>query len=309
MGVFLLVMTYLAYVFIIVMYTVKVIKIARMPAHLRWELYPVIHEPKSKYGSAYHEDEREWRKSHGRTMRQGILFLLKENFKFSEYFKSNKGYWLALFPWHIGFILIVAFHILCFFGAVVMITGIPVSAASTYVLGKIFYYCILLTGVVSFIAGIFGSIGLIIKRLSDKDLKVFAAPQNYFNYIFTLVVFLSGLYAWIFVDPAFSQYREFWRGLVTLNPASVEPAATAHIILFSIFLIYLPFTRSLHYITKFFAFLWIRWDDRPNFRGSGIESNVTESLKKRVSWSAPHIPSGRTWAEITSERTHHEKKS
>src|SRR4030042_1702704 len=240
-SVFLLVITYFAYAFIIVMYTLKVIKIARMPAHLRWELYPVIYEPKSKYGSAYHEDEREWRKSRRRTMRKGIFHLLGENFKFSEYFKSNIGYWLALFPWHIGFILIIAFHILCFFGAVVMIAGIPVSAESTYVLGKIFYYCILLTGVVSFIAGSFGSIGLIIKRLSDKDLKAFAAPQNYFNYIFTLVVFFSGLYAWIFIDPAFSQYREFWRGLVTLSPASVEPATTVHIILFSIFLIYLPF--------------------------------------------------------------------
>lgn len=308
MGVFLLVLTYVAYVFIILMYTLKVIKIARMPPHLRWELYPVIHEPKRQYGSGYHEDERSWHKSHRRTMRKGILFLLKENFKFSEYFKSKKRYWLALFPWHIGFILIVAFHILCFFGAVVMIAGIPVSAGSAYVVGKIFYYCILLAGVVSFIAGAFGSIGLIINRLIDKDLHAFAVRQNYFTYLFTLVVFLSGLYAWIFIDPAFSQYREFWRGLVTFNPASVEPAAIVHIILFSMFLIYLPFTRSLHYVTKFFAFLWIKWDDRPNFRGSEIESNITELLNKPVSWSAPHIQSGRTWAEIASERTHDEEK-
>jgi nitrate reductase gamma subunit len=309
MSVFLVVLTYIAYIFIIVMYTVKAIKIARMPAHLRWELYPVIYEPKSQYGSAYQEDEREWRKSHRQTLRKGILYLLKENLRFSEYFKSNRGYWLALFPWHIGFILIITFHILCFFGAVVMVAGIPVSAESAYVVGKIFYYCILITGVFSFIAGAFGSIGLIIKRLSDKDLKAFAAPQNYFNYIFTLVVFLSGLYAWIFVDPAFSQYREFWRGLVTLNPASVEPATAAHIILFSIFLIYLPFTRSMHYITKFFAFLWVKWDDRPNFRGSQIENNIKELLDKPVSWSAPHIPQKQSWAEIASGKVHDEEKS
>jgi nitrate reductase gamma subunit len=308
MSVFLVVLTYFAYVFIVVMYSVKLIKIARMPLHLRWELYPVIHEPKSKYGSSYYEDGEQWRKNHRKTLRKGILFLLQENFKFSEYFKRNLGYWLVLFPWHIGFILIVAFHILCFFGALVMVAGIPVSAESTVILGRIFYFVILLTGVISFFTGFLGSIGLLVKRLTDRDLKVFATPQNYFNYFFTLVVFVSGLYSWYFVDPTFSQYREFWKGLVTLNPASIEYATAAHIILFALFLIYLPFTRSLHYITKFLAYLWVRWDDRPNSRGSKIERNIEEMLNKPVSWSAPHIPQGRTWAEIASEKMSHEEK-
>jgi len=308
MSVFLVVLTYFAYVFIIAMYSVKLIKIARMPLHLRWELYPVIHEPKSKYGSSYYEDIAQWKKSHRRALRKGILFLLKENFKFSEYFERNPGYWFVLFPWHIGFILIVAFHILCFFGALVMVAGIPVSAESTAILGRIFYFVILLTGVISFITGFLGSIGLLVKRLTDRDLKVFATPQNYFNYFFTLVVFISGLYSWYFVDPTFSQYREFWKGLVTLSPASVEYATAAHIVLFALFLIYLPFTRSLHYITKFFAYLWVRWDDRPNSRGSKIERNIEEMLNKPVSWSAPHIQSGRTWAEIVSEKISHEEK-
>ncbi|HUT67374.1 MAG TPA: respiratory nitrate reductase subunit gamma [Dehalococcoidales bacterium] len=308
MSVFLAVLTYFAYVFIVVMYAVKALKIARAPVHLRWELYPVIHEPKSNYGSAYYEDVEQWRKNRHKTVRKGILFLLKENFCFSEYFKRNRGYWLVLLPWHIGFILIVAFHIMCFFGALVMIADIPVSAESTFILGRIFYFLILLTGVISFVAGSFGSIGLVIKRLSDKDLKAFTTPQNYFNYLFTLVIFLSGLYAWYFVDPAFSEYREFWKGLVTMSPVSVEPPAAAHIILFALFLIYLPFTRSLHYITKFFAYLWVRWDDQPNARGSKLERDIKKWLKKPVSWQAPHIPSGRTWAEIVSEETSGEEK-
>ena len=308
MGVFLLVLTYFAYLFIIVMYTRKVIKIARMPAHLRWELYPVAYEPRSRYGSAHREDGQAWQKSHRRTMRKGISYLLSENFKFSEYFKSNLSYWLALFPWHIGFIFIIGFHVLCFFSAVAMVAGIPVTVASANLLGRIFYYAILLIGVISFIAGAFGSVGLIIKRLTDKNLKVFATPQNYFGYVFTLFVFLSGLYAWIFIDPAFTAYREFWKGLLTFNPPTVEPATAAHIILFSLFLIYLPFTRSLHYITKFFAFLWIRWDDRPNSRGSKIESNIIDSLNKPVDWSGPHITSGKTWAEIASESAIDEEK-
>jgi nitrate reductase gamma subunit len=309
MSVFLTVLTYFAYVFIVVMYSVKLIKIIRTPAHLRWELYPVIYEPKAKYGSAYCEDVKQWQKNHRKTVRKGILYLLSENVRFTEYFKRNRGYWSVLLPWHIGFILIVAFHILCFLGALVMVAGIPITAASTFIAGRIFYYLILLTGVISFVTGTFGSIGLLIKRLSDRDLKVFATPKNYFNYIFTLAVFASGLYAWGIIDPTFSEYREFWKGLVTLSPVQVAGATNAHILLFALFLIYLPFTRSLHYITKFFAYLWIRWDDEPNVTGSKLERNIEESLNKSVSWSAPHIQPGRTWAEIATEKTNDGKKT
>jgi nitrate reductase gamma subunit len=301
MSSFLAVLTYFAYVFIVVMYSLKAVKIARMPVHLRWELYPVIPEMETKSGISYYEDLKQWLKHRQKTLLRGILFLLKENFCLSEYFRRNRGYWLVLLPWHIGFILIVAFHILCFFSAVAIVAGVSVSAESASILGIILYFLVLLAGVVSFIVGAFGSVGLTIKRLGDKDLRAFSTPQNYFNYLFTLVVFLSGLYAWYFVDPTFSEYREYWKGLVTLNFVNVEPAAAIHIIIFDLFLIYLPFTRSVHYITKFFAYLWVKWDDRPNLRGSKIEGELKKWLNKPVSWSAPHIQPGRTWAEIASE--------
>ena len=48
--------TYVSYLFIIVAYTVKVMKVARMPLHLRWELYPVAHEKGYKYGGSYFEE-------------------------------------------------------------------------------------------------------------------------------------------------------------------------------------------------------------------------------------------------------------
>jgi len=296
------IITYFAYVFIVAIYSAKVIKIARMPVHLRWELYPVIHETERKYGGSYYEDLEWWNKHPQKSVLRGIFFLLKDNFCLGEYFHRNRGYWFVLLPWHIGFVLIIIFHILCFFGALAIVVGVPVSTASANISGRILYYLILLTGVVSFVTASFGSVGLVIKRLCDKDLRAFATPQNYFNYLFTLVVFVSGLYAWLFVDPTFSEYREFWKGLVTLSPARVEHAVAIHIILFALFLIYLPFTRSMHYITKFFAYFWIQWDDKPNLRGSKIERKVEKWLNEPVSWSAPHIQSGKKWADIASER-------
>ncbi|MEI6152843.1 MAG: respiratory nitrate reductase subunit gamma, partial [Deltaproteobacteria bacterium] len=167
--------------------------------------------------------------------------------------------------------------------------------------GLLFYYLVLLTGVVSFIAGSLGSLGVFLKRLSDENLKAYAAPINYFTYIFTLVVFLSGLYSWYFIDPTFSEYREFWKGLITFKFIDVEFGAAAHIMLFNLFLLYLPYTRSMHYITRFFGFYLIRWDDEPNIRGGKLELKLQALLNQKVSWAAPHIKPGKTWGEQTEK--------
>ena len=45
-NVFLAISTYFGYVFVIAMYTVKAVKYLRRPRHLRWDLYPVMHEEK-----------------------------------------------------------------------------------------------------------------------------------------------------------------------------------------------------------------------------------------------------------------------
>ena len=199
-----------------------------------------MHEEKYRYGGSYFEDldwiERGRRKAWPRS----ILFLLKEYFTLGEYFKRRKGYWLALYPWHIGFILIISFHIFTFFAALAMVLGLPVSSDSPILAGKAFYYVVLLVGLVSFISGALGSIGIMIKRIADYDLRAYATPQNYFTYLFCLVVFLSGLYAWAFVDPTFAEYRHFWVGLITCETRWGCPGAALHIILFDLFLIYLP---------------------------------------------------------------------
>jgi len=64
-----------------------------------------------------------------------------------------------------------------------------------------------------------------------------------------------------------------------------------YISLFSLFLIYLPFTH------------WdkVRFEDEPNFRGSTIESKVAAALNYTQNWSAPHIHSGEKWSETASK--------
>jgi nitrate reductase gamma subunit len=301
MGSILAILTYVAYAFIIIMYGRKAIKYAKMPLHLRWDLYPVTHKNRRNHGGSA-DDDLEWRKKPRRkNLIRSIMFILKDNFYLGEYFHRNKGYWVVLFPWHVGFLLIISLHILCFFAAVTMLLGLRVSAESANIFGKVIYYSILITGVGSFVTGSFGSVGMFVKRMADRDLRAYASPINYFNYLFLLAVFVSGLSAWYLGDATFTEYREFWKGLITFDFKNVELLSALHILLFSLLLIYLPFTRSMHYITRFFAFLWVNWDDKPNLKGSEIEKKVQRCLNQPVSWSAPHIRSGQKWADLAIE--------
>lgn len=293
--------TYVSYLFVIAAYTVKVLHIARMPLHLRWELYPVAHERGHKYGGSYFEEPDWWTRPQRKCVMRSIIDILRKYLFFGGYFHQDREYWLVLYPWHTGFYLIVSFHIVTFFSALAMVTfNLPVAADSPSIPGRVAYYLALIVAGGSFVTGSVGSAGMLIKRLADKDLRAYASPLNYFNYIFTLAVFLSGLVSWLFTDPTLSGYREFWKSLITVTYFTVEPRTYTHIMLFSLFLIYLPFTRSTHYITKLFSFFGVRWDDTPNTRGSKIEKQVKEALSWPVSWSAPHIQSGARWSEVAT---------
>jgi nitrate reductase gamma subunit len=214
-----------------------------------------------------------------------------------EYFKRNPLYWLFLLPWHLGFIFIILFHITCFFAATAMVGGVTIASDSPQLMGQIFYGILMAFAVIAFIGGTFGCIGMPVIKLADRGLRSYAMPMNYFNYFFFLIVYASGLYSWLALDPTLAEYRMYWVGLITLTPPELNPATVFHIILFDIFLIYLPFTRSTHYITRLLAYFKIRWDDEPNFRGSALEKQLNTLLGKKLSWEAPHIRKGNSWVE------------
>lgn len=300
MGTLLIVLTYFAYVFIVAVYTIKVIAWLKMPTHIRWDLYPVIHEENYRYGGSYYEQQDWWTKPRHKNTGRSLWYSLKDNFYMGEYYKRNRLYWLFLLPWHLGFIFIIVFHILCFFAATAMACGLSIAAASPDMAGRIFYNILLFTGGFAFISGTLGSIGMPVIRLADRGLRTYAMPMNFFNYIFFLFVYGTGLVSWIILDPTLAEYRTYWLGLITLAPPALQPLTILHIILFDIFLIYLPFTRSTHYITRILAYFFIRWDDEPNLPGSQMEKQINELLQRKISWEGKHIAPGSSWAEAAT---------
>ncbi len=308
MGTLIIVLTYFAYAFIVLMYAIKVAAWLRMPLHIRWDLYPVIPEEHYRYGGSYYEQQEWWLKPRPRHTWRGLLSSLKDNLIMAEYYERNRRYWLFLLPWHLGFIFIIAFHVLCFFAALAMQGGIDVGAASAHAAGRAFYYVLLLTGGIAFLAGTIGSIGMPVVRLSDRGLRTYSMPMNYFNYLFFLAVYGSGLYAWIALDPSLDEYRTYWLGLITLTAPGLHPMTILHIVLFDVFLIYLPFTRSTHYITRILAYFFIRWDDEPNLPGGKLEQQIKGLLGRKLSWEGAHIPAGKSWAEAAAEPGFREAK-
>ena len=84
--------TYIAFIFVIAVYAVKVLKVVRMPMHLRWELYPVPHEKGYKHGGSYLEELEWWTKPQDRNTLRSTLYMLKQYFLFTGYFFRNRRY-------------------------------------------------------------------------------------------------------------------------------------------------------------------------------------------------------------------------
>jgi len=183
-----------------------------------------------------------------------------------------------------------------------------VSASSVNSWGIFLHYITLITGGISLVLGILGCIALLIRRSTDSNLKPYTKRKEYFNLLFILVVFLTGFFSWILVDPTFSTVREYVYSVITFSPiANIEPITISHIILLLLLAAYMPFTNMMHFFAKYFTYHNVRWDDAPNLRGSNLEKSLGSILSQPLSWSAPHTQSLMYWsdaARITTEEEH-----
>ncbi|MFC2013218.1 nitrate reductase gamma subunit [Chloroflexota bacterium] len=293
---------YAALLSFVILFILKTIKYATAPIHLRWELYPVAHEVGHKSGGSYLEELNWWTKPRRKSLLGEIKYMAREGLLFEKCFRHNRGLWYFTHPFHIGLFLLTIWLILLFAGALTMLFGIPVAAPTNAWVG-ILYYLTLVTGIAGLVLGTFGCTGLLVRRLTNEDLKAYTAPIDYFNLILTLAILLGGMFSWIFFDPTFTAARELTRGFITYNPVAViNPAMTVTTILFSLFLVYLPSSRMMHGLAKYFTYHRVLWEDEPNMKGSAIEKKVKELLEQPVSWSAPHIQSGRKWSEVAANK-------
>jgi hypothetical protein len=83
---------------------------------------------------------------------------------------------------------------------------------------------------------------------------------------------------------------------------SLGAAASAHITIGMLFLIYLPFTYMMHFATKYFMYHEVRWNDEPIRDNPAMTEEVQALLGQTVTWAAPHLGADgkKNWVDIAT---------
>jgi len=290
---------YLCFVIFVVVTAAKVIRYARTPVHVRWELYPVAHEKgRHEHGGSFFEESEWWNKPREIDHVNEAREMAREIFLLNGVRRNNRGLWVYSLPFHGGLYCLIGWMGLLIFGAILMLTGVAFDntffrlvRGLTSVMG---YAGMVLTS--------FGALGLLVFRIRDRDMRKFNAPADYLGLVWFAGAALLGLVAYGTQDPAFDQLRAFVAAVLSFRTAApLSPLVAAAVAVGAVLIAYIPLTRMIHFAAKYFLYHDVRWSDEPLRTGSKLEARVMSALNYGVSWNGPHIQKGKTWAEVATE--------
>jgi nitrate reductase gamma subunit len=274
----------------------RAVRYARLPRHLRWEVYPVPHEPRARarHGGSRYEETDWWLRprevdamSTVRAMATEVLFLHGLR-------KENRALWYRSYPFHLGLYLVIAAATLSLLLAVLVMAALVPDA-------------VLLAG--SRVAEIAGTAGLALtvagaaamlrRRLTDPALRVYTTPGDLFNLAIFVAAFGVLLGAVVSTDGPGAAATA--RAAITLDGRVPVSAPVAFgLALSALVAAYIPFTHMAHFVAKYFTYHAVRWDDAPN-----TEANARvmgRYLDYCPTWSAPHVGADgvKTWGEVAT---------
>ena len=308
--IFLYLFTYLSVIMFIVLVVSKIIKYSSAPVHVRWELYPVAHEPdRNKYGGSHYEEAGFWKHQAKKDHLAESWAMFEEIVFLKGVFLHNKKLWYFSFPFHLGLYLITGTFVLIILSVILNLFSVINLSTLVNTADYFFHYLTILFGYAGLILTFIGCIGLIIQRATDKKFKFYNTPMDFINLFFILVLVITISITIIFSSSSFILSKEFVKNLITFNWVDIPDILfILNVILLSMFLLYFPITRMMHLFAKYFTYHDVRWEDEQNVKGSKLEKKVKEALNFGVSWSAPHMKTGKTWAEVATTFPQEEKK-
>ncbi|MFC1628460.1 respiratory nitrate reductase subunit gamma [Gemmatimonadota bacterium] len=282
----------------VVTFTVRTIRIAKYPVHLRWELSPVPHEKgRGAWGGSYLEEFEWWKKPREKSLTNELIYMFKEIVFLKALWEHNRKMWYFSFPFHFGLYILFVMAVLVVLGGLsgllnlpqpgvgLLKTATPILAGAGYILGGI------------------GALGLFAGRLFSQKLKPVTSPASFINLALLLTFFISGVYAITAVPDFPHEMAVVLQSLVTVNLSGGIAAPLAiHLIVAGVFLAYLPFTQMMHFVAKYFTYHEVRWDDKPLEVGGKMEAEIQELLQQTVTWAAPHIGADgkKNWVDIAT---------
>jgi len=273
---------------------IRLMKTLQMPAHLRWELYPIPKGPRERqrYGGSYFEESDWWTKPEDSSHKSEMVFVVREVLLLRGVWENFRPLWLWSWLLHWGLYLYVIATML---GMVEV--SLPAGSNSGALHGAVVHgyrtACFL---------GLVGAAGLVVMRSLHPRLRPFTTRIRIFDLVLLGSIFATGvlslkmgtngLVSMVRDLSGFSSYFE--------NPPVVW---RVHLILVAFFLAYFPFTHMTHAYMKYFTWHDLRWDDSPSSRNPRAAKALAANLQRKSSWAAPHIASGNaaTWSEVVSD--------
>jgi nitrate reductase gamma subunit len=262
-----------------------------MPIHLRWELYPVPGEgPKlASHGGSYFEETDWWKHPRKKDLLNELRFMVFEILLLRALWEFNRPLWWRSFPFHAGLYLLIIACLVSAAGAI----GAQLSFAPT-----LFLVAKACAGI-GLVLTLVGSIGLLLRRLTNKELRNYTVPADLLNVGgFALA---SGLILAGALGGGMPPLRDTVYGLLTLSMGQELPfLAALGIVLGAAMVGYIPYTHMAHFIAKYFTYHLVRWDDAQKTKA--MEARITQCLSYRPTWSAAHIDGQgkKSWGEIAT---------
>ena len=261
---------------------------ASAPEHLRWDLYPVAHEPAARraYGGSHLEEREHWTKPRETSLVGEATAMLEEIVFLRGVWRHNRRVFWGSLPFHWGLYLLIG------------VTALLVPAAAGFMPAWLFWILDLL----AFAGGALvfaGAVRLLILRTTDPGLKRYSAPLDRVN--LALFAALGALSLAIpFSGEGMAEVSRAVAAAAVFDASPVPALVAAHMLLAGLIIGYFPFTRMVHFFAKYFLYHDVRWDDRPLEAGSVMERRLRAALDYGVSWSADHVGPGRTWGEVAT---------
>ena len=302
----LILVTYACALVFIVSVVTRFLKIARLPVHVRWELYPVAHEKgRASYGGSRFEELDWWTKPQEKSLLGELKVMIPEILLLAGVRHKNPSQWLRSFPFHFGLYLFIGGIFLLLGGGLAAALGANFGPDAGWLASLI----ATLTPVFGFTGlglGLIGATALLMRRLGNEEYREYTSPADFFNLFFFVAAFAIALIAQATGDADFSRMRGFFAGLMTAGTYDAEPGITSlmgtGIVLLSLLIAYIPLTHMSHFFTKYFMYHDIRWGDEPLVVGGKLEAKMMKILGMKPTWAAPHIGADgtKTWVDVAT---------
>jgi len=280
----------------------KVVAYLKKPMHVRWELYPVAHDPRAAHGGSYLEDSGWWKKEPKVNRIGELKVMIPEILLLKAVWEHNRPLWYVTYPFHLGLYLICAFLGLQVLGAILLLAGVAVYPGVGGIGGLISLGAKIL-GPAGFGLALLGALGLVVKRLTDENLKAYSSAGHFFNLGLFIVTLGLATVTWWIRDPDFVGSRMLLASLIGFKFVPIHDTLFGVTALLAFATVaYIPMTHMSHFFMKYFLYHDIRWGDEPNINHPETDAKIATVLNYPVSWAASHIEGDgkKTWAEVAT---------